>query len=199
MGAIAVQFYESYMVRRFSAVHFFSFFTIQSNLFAAGVLLAGAWSGAAGSASRSWHLIRGAAVLFLSITGVVYGLLLAGYHVALQTTIPWVDTVLHRLMPLVMVVDWVMDPPRSRSLTLARCASRWALYPLAYVAWSLSRGLWAHWYPYPFLNPRVVGGYPMVALYCLVIGAGALVFVWLVAWLGRRCHLEIEARAGSGQ
>lgn len=196
LSAIAVQFYESYVVARFPAVNFFSFFTIQSNLFAAAVLVRGAWSG---RASDAWHHIRGAAVLYMSITGVVYGLLLAGYQVALQTTIPWVDTVLHRLMPLVMVVDWLVDPPRSKGMTFVHCATRWAVYPLVYAGWSLLRGTWANWYPYPFLNPRVVGGYPVVALYCLGIAAGSLAFVWLVAWLGRRCHLEVTEGEASGQ
>lgn len=196
LSAIAVQFYESYTVTQFPVVNFFSFFTIQSNLFAAAVLLGGARSG---RGSDSWHHIRGAAVLYMSITGVVYGLLLAGYQVALQTTIPWVDTVLHRLMPLVLVVDWLVDPPRSKDMTFVHCATRWAVYPLVYAGWSLLRGTWAHWYPYPFLNPRVVGGYSVVALYCLGIAAGALAFVWLVAWLGRRCHLEVKEGKASGQ
>lgn len=196
LSAIAVQFYESYTVRQFPVVNFFSFFTIQSNLFAAVVLLRGAWSG---SGTDAWHHIRGAAVLYMSITGVVYGLLLAGYQAALQTTIPWVDTVLHRLMPLVMVVDWLMEPPRSKDMTFIHCATRWAVYPMAYAGWSLLRGTWANWYPYPFLNPQVVGGYPVVALYCLGIAAGSLAFVWIVAWLGRRCHLEVEGARESGQ
>jgi hypothetical protein len=192
LSAIAVQFYESYRVRQFPAVNFFSFFTIQSNLFAAAVLLRGGSSGRAGHGLNTWNMIRGAAVLYMSITGVVYGLLLAGYQEALQTTIPWVDTVLHRLMPLVMVVDWLMDPPRSKDMTFIHCATRWAVYPLAYAGWSLLRGTWASWYPYPFLNPQVVGGYPIVVLYCLGIAAGSLAFVGMVAWLGRRCHLEVE-------
>ena len=109
--AVVVQFWDRFPLPTFRPSNFFSFFTIQSNLFAAAVLLWGA-SGPRAQEGPTADLIRGAAVTYLSITGVVYGVLLAGYQEALQTTIPWVDTVLHKLIPLVMVFDWLVDPPR---------------------------------------------------------------------------------------
>lgn len=192
LAAIGVQLYQSLVVKHFPVVNFFSFFTIQSNLLAVVVLFREALRNRNDPSSGAWDLIRGAAVLYLSITGVVYGLLLSGYQEALQTTIPWVDTVLHRLMPLVLVVDWMADPPRREGMTFARCAPWWVIYPLGYAVWSLIRGSWVNWYPYPFLNPDLVGGYGVVALYCLGIAVVSLGFVWLVVWLGRRCRLRLE-------
>lgn len=123
----------------------------------------------------------------MSVTGVVYGLLLNGYQQELQTTIPWVNTVVHQLMPLVLIVDWLLDPPRDR-LTIRR-ALIWLAYPLLYAAYSLIRGPIAGWYPYPFLNPDHVGGYAIVALYCIGIAVGTLLFTWLVVVTGRRLRL----------
>lgn len=97
----------------FRPSNFFSFFTIQSNLFAAAVLFTGGLGLARGD-ERRWNLVRGAAVLYMFTTGVVYGLLLIGYQEALQTHIPWVDTTLHRVIPLVMVADWLLIPPGDR-------------------------------------------------------------------------------------
>ncbi len=98
----------------FDVGNFFSFFTIESNIFAALVLLVTALIGDTPSPRRD--LIRGAAVAYMATTGVVYGLLLSGYTDALQTPVPWVNNVLHRLIPLVLVTDWLLAPP-GRGLT----------------------------------------------------------------------------------
>lgn len=183
---VAYQFWQRTSVPDFRPANFFSFFTIQSNLFAACVFL---WS-----ASQPVHapdlrrdLVRGAAVTYLTITGVVYGLLLSGYQVELQTTIPWVDTVLHRVMPLILIIDWLLNPPYHR-LNVPR-ALVWLLYPLLYGIYSLIRGSLVGWYPYPFLDPARSGGYAGVALYAVGIAIGGLVFVWLVVLSGNRLRL----------
>lgn len=185
LAAIVAQLIRLHDRGTLNVANFFSFFTIQSNLLAIAILLYG---GLRLLAFREWprrDFLRGAIVLYLSLTGIVYGLLLAGYQEALQTTIPWVDTVLHRIIPLVMVVDWVIDPPK-RSFTF-REASRWLIYPVIYLVYTLIRGPIVDWYPYPFLNPDENGGYAGVIATCLAITAGVLVAVKLLVWLsGRR-------------
>lgn len=187
--AIVVQARYSFFVLGFPPSNFFSFFTIQGNLIAIAVTL---WS-----ATSTTHLpvrpvrdrIRGAAVLYMSIIFVVYGLLLSGYQQELQTQIPWVDRVLHRIFPLVVVLDWLIAPPRT--LLSIRRALPWLLYPLLYAVYSLIRGPLVNWYPYPFLNPANVGGYGGIAVYFVGILLGALVFTWLVVTLGNRVRLTI--------
>jgi len=189
LAAIFVQLSRS-SGRGFSTVNFFSFFTIESNLFAALVLL---WQGTGippHFSQTTTDFIRGAAVLYMTITGVVYGLLLAGYQQELQTTLPWVDTVLHRVFPLVLVADWLIEPPRER--IALRPAMLWLAYPLLFVVYSLIRGPIVHWYPYPFLDPHRAGGYGVVVLYCLGIGLGAVIGVWLVVMCGRALRLVAQ-------
>jgi hypothetical protein len=165
----------------FTAGNFFSFFTIQSNIIGAFVLLYAVFAAPNGA---TWDLIRTAGVLYLTITFVVYGLLLSGYQEELQTTLPWVDTVLHRIFPLVILADWFIDPPTTRmSFDKARY---WLVYPLLYLAYSLIRGPIVDWYPYPFLNPDKAGGYLGVAGYSVAICLGVLAFVWLMLWFNRR-------------
>jgi len=172
----------------FPLVNFFSFFTIESNIFGIAVLLWGVlWPGKRPSLGRD--LVRGAAVLYLAITGIVYGVLLAGYQEELQTTIPWVDTVLHKVMPLTMVFDWLVVPP-SRNLRF-RNALIWLAYPVAYVAYSLIRGPRVDWYPYPFLDPGQTGGYAMVGAYIVGIAVAAVLFTLLVVLIGRHVRLVV--------
>jgi len=178
IAAVATQFERLSDGDNFRPVNFFSFFTIQSNLLAAAMLLYGAVRLARSGTLPRLDAWRGAVVLYLSLTGIVYGLLLSGYQDELQTTIPWVDTALHRVIPLVMVADWLLDRPRT-SIGW-REARWWLLYPIAYLVYSLVRGPIVDWYPYPFLDPSTDGGYPVVALYCLGITLGVLAAAWVL-------------------
>lgn len=188
--AVAFQARQSIFGKGFPPGNFFSYFTVQSNLFAAVVLL---WGGIRPVSRRSGparDLVRGAAVLYLAITGVVYGLLLAGYQEELRTAIPWVGTVLHRIMPLVLVGDWLIDPP-TQALTW-RGALVWLVYPLVYLAYSLLRAPLVSWYPYPFLDPGRAGGYAGVAAYCLGIALAVLCFTWLIVTVGRHVRVVVS-------
>src|SRR5215204_3975253 len=65
--------------------NFFRFFTIESNILAAGVLLYGVSRPTMIGRSPTHDLVRGAAVLYMTVTFIVYGVLLSGYQEALQT------------------------------------------------------------------------------------------------------------------
>jgi hypothetical protein len=81
----------------------------------------------------------------------VFSLLLAGLEGVEFTAVPWDNVVLHYLMPVLIVLDWVVAPPVAR--IPFRRGLLWRAIPLAYVVFSLIRGRYAHWYPYPFLDP----------------------------------------------
>jgi hypothetical protein len=167
------------------AVDFFSFFTIQSNIFGVVILLISVQRSRQGvPSSPTFDLLRGAAVLYLATTGVVYGLLLNGYQEELQTVIPWVNTIVHRITPLYLVADWLIAPPRSR-IEFPR-AFKWLIYPAVYLIYSLIRGPIADWYPYPFLDPDRAGGYLGVTLYCIGIALAIAAFSWVIAALSKR-------------
>jgi hypothetical protein len=142
--------------------NFFSYFTIESNLLAIVVLLAG---GLAAPHGRGWVYLRGAATLFIVITGIVYAALLA--HAEVGLTAAWINDTLHRVIPLVLLADWLLFPPWAA--IGYRAALGWLAGPLAYFGYSLIRGPVVHWYPYPFLDPRHPGGYGRVALYAVVL------------------------------
>jgi hypothetical protein len=165
-AAVATQLAHNVRLSVFVPGNFFGYFTIQSNLFAAAVALYAA-AGGPGASPVRLDLIRGAAVLCTSLTGIVFSILLAGIDDG--ETIGWVNLVLHDLAPLAVVADWLVAPPRTR-LSL-RQAATWLVLPAAYVLATLARGALVHWYPYPFLDADTLG-YGGVLAYIVVLGAG---------------------------
>ena len=116
--------------------NFLSYFTIQSNLLAAAVFLLGAARARAGTLpSRTWDLVRGGAVVYMTVTFVVVILLLSGVEV--DTQVVWVDIVVHKLFPIVVFADWLIDPPRHR-LTV-RDSLVWLVFPLGWLAYTMIR------------------------------------------------------------
>ena len=158
--------------------NFLSYFTIQSNLIACAVFLIGAARWKAES-SPSWDLIRGAAVVVMTVTLVVFALLLSGTDV--DTALQWVDLVVHRVMPIAVMIDWMVDPPR-QAISLARGLT-WLIYPLLWAGYTLMRGALTGWYPYPFLDPAN-GGYGTVAVYIVAILVFGVVLCGIVSWVG---------------
>jgi hypothetical protein len=119
-------------------------------------------------------------VMYMLTTGLVYAVLLSGGKVST----PWVNAVHHKIMPGVMIADWVIDPPQTR-LVLRRTL-QWLSFPILYIAYTLIRGAIVDWYPYFFVNPHHSGGYPAVAARCLAIGAGMIGLIARITWAGNR-------------
>jgi hypothetical protein len=179
--AIAVQLTDLAGKGVLNPVNYFSYFTIDSNLIAAAILLVGAAK--SGRSNARLDLFRGGAVVYMSITGIVFTLLLSNTDV--DTAIPWVNTVVHELMPLVILADWLVTPPVTR-LSL-QDGVLWLSFPLVWIIYTLIRGSIVNLYPYPFLNPAN-GGYASVAVYA----AGILVAMLVV------CGLTVVLANASG-
>jgi hypothetical protein len=167
--AIVVQLASLAAKGTLNPVNYFSYFTIDSNLIAIGVLVAAALNRDRASTPRL-DLVRGGAVVYMSITGIVFTLLLSNTDV--DTAIPWVNSVVHELMPLVMLADWLITPPAAR--LRMRQGVLWLSFPLVWIVYTIIRGAIVNLYPYPFLNPAN-GGYASVAVYCVAILLAMLV------------------------
>lgn len=161
--AIGVQLVTLANEGRLDLVNYFSYFTILSNLIGATLLLVGAvrWRSAR---SDRIDLLRGGAVVYLTVTFIVFALLLADTDVDLA--IPWVNSVLHEIIPIVVLIDWLIDPPTARVTN--RQGLLWLSFPAAWIGYVLIRGAIVDRYPYPFLDPAN-GGYGTVAIYCVAI------------------------------
>ncbi len=153
IAAMAYQFARS-AETDFLKANFFSFFTIQSNVLAVCALFALVLVRRE-DRTPLFDGLRTAAVLYMAITGVVFALLLSGLQEELQTSASWVDFVLHKLMPVVLALDWIVDRPRHRLPGWTVLA--WLAYPLAWLAYTLLRGAQVDWYPYPFVDVSELG------------------------------------------
>jgi hypothetical protein len=170
----------------YNVLNFFSYFTNLSNLLAAGVLIAGAcrqWTQARPSAA--FESLRAVAATCMLVVGVVFALLLR--DVDLGALRPWVNSVVHHAMPVVVVLDWLLWPPRP---AVGVQPLRWVVgFAGFYLAYSMVRGAAVGWYPYPFLNPEKVGGYGGVSVYALGIAVVVVAAGWaLLAWASRRAR-----------
>lgn len=165
----------------FNPTRFFLFFTVLSNLLATAVFLESGRRQLAGG-SPVPDLWRGAAVVFMAVTFIVFAVLLRDLQEQLQTNVAWVDTVLHRIMPVAVMADWLIEPPHG-PIGFRRAVWPWLIPPVAWTAFTLVRGAVDGWYPYPFLDPKN-GGYGTVAVYAVGIMVLFLGVVWLVATVG---------------
>ena len=151
--------------------NFFSLFTIQTNLFAIVMLIVGAYALIRGSKSGVITSLRGAATLYMVITGIIFVLLLSGLTSGNFVMAPWDDTVMHYVMPVAMIVDWLIDAPKTK--LRKKTVLLWLVYPLLYVVYTLGRGAVTGWYPYPFLDPTGQGYGPIV-MTCVAITVGVV-------------------------
>jgi len=179
LGFVAVLFQLLYLVQNVpgaSTGNYFSYFTIESNIIAFVTLGIAGWFAWKGASPRWLELLRGAATVYMTITGITYSLLLSDIDV--NTPIPWVNVVLHYTVPTVMVIDWLVDLPRER--IPVRTSLVWLAFPMLYLVYSLIRGPIVDWYPYPFLDPRSAG-YGTVAVMSILIAVAAFGFAVVAA------------------
>lgn len=160
-------------------LNFFSYFTNLSNLFASLVLLL---SVSPSVSARLRDELRFISVVNMTVVGLVFAVLLR--NVDLGDLRPWVNVVLHYVMPCVVVIDWLWQPPNTR-LRLKHLGLALVI-PALYLVYALLRGAGSGWYPYPFLNPANVGGYPGVALYAVGIAVTVLAAGGAWLWAGNR-------------
>ena len=169
----------------YRGLNLFSYFTVQSNLIATVVFAMGSYAIFTGKRFGAWFgTLRGAAVLYMAITAIVYALLLKNATNAnTALAFDWKNFILHELMPFLIVVEWFVWPPHE-SVT-AQKAFTWLIFPVAWLAYTLYRAQIVHWYPYPFLDPNKVGSKIGVLAYIIVIAIAFTGLAQLFAWVSR--------------
>ncbi|GGF33069.1 hypothetical protein GCM10010922_05210 [Microbacterium sorbitolivorans] len=173
--------------------NFFSYFTIESNIFVAVYLtLASIWGFTRGRrglpqpiALASFQILAACCIL---LTGVVYNVLLRGEDRSggIAPFVDWTNELMHVVIPLVMLADVIVSP-RPRRVPWGTIFLPVG-YAIAYLAYTIVRapfiispvGGAPYWYPYPFLNPHVQGGWGGVMIYVVVMSGGFALFAALL-------------------
>jgi hypothetical protein len=160
--------------------NFFGFFTMQSNIMAAVILLLAAVLQLRAAPGPEWLVpVRAATTTYMFVVGVVYNLLLAGLAGGVE--LAWANWVLHVAFPIYAVLDWLCTTDR-RPLSY-RVIRLILVYPLVWAVVVLIRGATDGWVPYPFLDPAT--GYASVLLYVVAIALTFTAFGALVILVSR--------------
>jgi len=164
-------------------VNFFSFFTIQSNILACLVLL-GLDADPTTPLGRFARGARGVATLAMTMTGIIYAVLLAPIAADVSTQLDWVNLVVHVVAPIVVLVDWLVAPPTTSS----RAVLGWLAFPVAWIAYTIVRGLVADWYPYPFIDPRpevanAAGSWGAVVVTIAILTVAVVGLAFALRWI----------------
>ncbi len=145
-------------------VRFFAYFTIQSNILVAVTATQLARDPVRDGAA--WRVVRLAAVVGITVTGVVHFFLLRPL-LDLDGADWLADKLLHMAVPVVAVIGWALFGPRPRvELREVKLAICW---PFAWLAVILVAGGLSGWYPYPFLDHREEHGVAGVVVSCIGI------------------------------
>lgn len=127
------------------------YFTIQSNIMAACLTAYLLFADLRGSTvPGSARYLRGAALLAISVTGIVYHALLVP-----PEGMSFQSHVLHTIVPVAFVADWLLFD-RKGGFRLSHIPI-WVAYPLAYVVVTLLLALVDGFYPYPFMDAAELG------------------------------------------
>jgi hypothetical protein len=133
-------------------IRFFSYFTIQSNVLV--LALAVTLARAPDRDGDRWRVLRLDALLGITITGLVYAVVLA------PTLHPeglgwWTNAGLHYVSPVATLALWLFAGPRPRvaGATVARALA----WPVLWIGYTLAHGAVSGWYPYPFLDVSDLG------------------------------------------
>ena len=177
----------------FTPGNFFAYLTIQSSILFLVVTVIAAVVALRGQDDAAWlDLVR---VIVLSLTlscGIIFALIIeqSGER-GFRIDVPWSDVVLHFVLPVVAVLDWIIGPGRGtspwRSIAIVLVfMTGWGLVTLA-------RGPIVGWYPYFFLDPAQLanaGQFFFFASIAVVLFGGisaALVAVSRTTPLAERC------------
>ncbi|MFH8339258.1 Pr6Pr family membrane protein [Streptomyces sp. AM6-12] len=183
-------------VLRSTPAHALSYFGVQAGVILAVTTLL--------SASRAWRgrralpsWLTGAALLYALVSALTYHLLLARtpFSMTAGSTPPerwhtqWITLqLLHTAAPAAALLDWLCLTPAPR-LHLQQ-ATTWLLYPLAYLAFCLTRGAP---YLYPFLNPAA-HGYRATLTNALLLGLATYILAGLIVTLDHTRPTPISRR-----
>lgn len=171
-GSVYWQVTDRMMHNLFRPTEYFAYFTITSSLLTAVVLTLSAIQIFRGVAeTKLMSLSRLTMAVSMVIVGVIYNALLRGGDPDPRDVgYAWPqfpNEVLHTYVPILIFIEWMLT---RTTIALKINQAFWVLiYPLAWLTFSIARGLIQGWWPYWFIDPQY--GIGTQATWIVVIAA----------------------------
>jgi hypothetical protein len=173
----------------FRPAEYFSYFSIQGTLIASVMLGYTGWLAWMGTPEkRQVTIARVSSTTYVVVIALVYNALLRGSPGdARDYGYDWPvvpNEIMHVWAAVIILIDWLLIAGAAQ--VRLRAALWVAVFPLAWLAFCITRGMLDGWWAYWFLNPNEPGGVPGMLQYIagitvLMIGLG---FVLLAARKG---------------
>jgi hypothetical protein len=162
------------------ALNVFAFFTIQSNLIVGVTSLLLALNPA--RSSTVFKTFRLTGVVAITITGLVYHAVLSKL-LDLESWALVADNLIHTVVPIMAVIVWLAVGPRG--MISRRVVRLSVLFPIAWLIFTLIRGVVVDFYPYPFVDV-IKFGYVRVLINCIWVAVLYLAVASGAAAVNRR-------------
>lgn len=174
IGSVVWQVTDRLLNGVFRPTEYFAYFTIHTSLIAAVVLTVTAVRDLQGKAdTKALTLARLSVSTYAIVVAVVYNALLRGTEVLptdpdygyVWPVLP--NEILHVWAPLFIVLDFALTKTKTQ---LKFKQIFWVLlFPLAWLVFTIIRGLATDWWAYWFLNPKLEAGVTGVVTFILAI------------------------------
>jgi hypothetical protein len=191
LSIFQVMFAFAEVTPNYSYVNYWQYFTTQSNLISALVILY-RWSPLyrADPTNRArYESWRAALLVFMSQTTFVYWAVLHGIF-KMPDTLTFVTVAfLHSGAFVYFLIEYAVEPPET--LITLKSALWWLAYPVAYTTFIQVMAQFRSWYPYPFMDPAKSGSVAAAVVnqvvLALIITSVALSQRWLHnKWMMKR-------------
>jgi hypothetical protein len=198
LGSVAWQVLDRLANNIFRPTEYFAYFSIVGSI-ATGVLalVTGAYLLLSKSETKFLNIARLSAAVAMVVIGVVYHALLADAAGDVRDgdyawpVLP--NEIIHTYAPIAVAIEYLVS---LKSPKLRLRAALWVtVFPLAWLAFSIVRGLSTNWWPYWFINPNGEGGVGTVLFYVSAITIFFIALGFLVQ--GLRLMLSKLAEAKS--
>ena len=170
-GSIFWQISDRVAHNLFRPAEYFTFFTITSCLLTGVALTLGGLRVLRNQPETKFlTLFRLTMAASMVIVGVIYNLLLTDSVDKRDIGYDWPvlpNLVLHTYMPILVFLEWLIV---RTAVPLKLKTAFWVLvYPLTWLAFSITRGFITDWWPYWFIDPQY--GYPVMLQWIFTIAA----------------------------
>ncbi len=148
-------------------INTFSYFTIISNLLIAiSLTIQLVSSGSRGGKICTNISVQSALTVYIIIVALIYNFVIRRVWIEAFPQF-YYNNIFHVLTPLLYVIRWVIFVPKG-DLNWGH-GFKWLIFPFLYLFYSLIRGNIVNWYPYGFVDLRVISTSELIRNVILVL------------------------------